>query len=272
MRKSFASFWKRNLASAYSAMLTQLEYRFNYFTDAILQPVITCMIEVSMWWAIFMHAPSDTIGGFGREYYLAYAIWASFIARISSNWMYEFRMVQEIDSGAINSILVRPISFYEYYLSQFMGYKLMTTAVSILVPMAAMLFLDLPFHWDRLPLAIVLICYYLVFVHTLSFCMASLAFFWNRTHSFTVAKNFTVWILSGEIIPLDLLPAGAKSFFLSLPFCNGVFVPVGYLTGRIGREVVLHGFVTTTAGLLVVGLCARLLWARGRTVYSGTGA
>ncbi|MEQ1907062.1 MAG: hypothetical protein ABL888_22950, partial [Pirellulaceae bacterium] len=238
----------------------------------VLQPIITCMIEISMWWAIFANSGLEQIGGFGRESYLAYAIWASFVARISSNWMYEFRMVNEIDSGSVNSLLVRPISFYEYYLSQFLGYKFMTTAVSLLVPIAAMALVDLPFHWQRLPATLALIGYYLIFVHTLSFCVASLAFFWNRTLSFTVAKNFIVWILSGEIIPLDLLPAGIKPMILNLPFCNGVFIPVGYLTGRVGSDGLMHGFVTTTVGIVGMSFLARIMWIRGREVYSGTGA
>ena len=67
----------------------------------------------------------ETLGGFGREYYLGYTLWATFVGRITTNWMYEFMMLEQIETGRVNSILVRPISFYEFYLSQFVVAKLL---------------------------------------------------------------------------------------------------------------------------------------------------
>jgi ABC-2 type transport system permease protein len=94
------------------AVLSQLEYRFNLFTDAVIQPLLTGVIEVTLWSAILASTATGTLAGFPRSSYLAYALWAAFFARISTNWMYEFRMMEEIDSGTVNSVLSRPISFY----------------------------------------------------------------------------------------------------------------------------------------------------------------
>src|SRR4051812_23467450 len=115
---SYAVFLRRNLGFAKLAIVSNLEYRVNYLIDALLQPIITTGIELTLWYAIFKTSNSPTIGGFTREYYLSYALWAAFAARISVSWMYEFRMIEEIESGSVNSLIVRPMSFYEYYLSQ----------------------------------------------------------------------------------------------------------------------------------------------------------
>lgn len=254
------------------AVLSQLEYRVNLFTDAIVQPLLTSLVEIALWSAILASTATGTLAGFGQESYISYALWAAFFARISTNWMYEYRMIDEIETGTVNSVLARPISFYEYYLGQFMGYKLLTTVASFFVPILIYFFFKGTTDLSRLPLALLLTFYYLFFAHTLSFTVASFAFFLNRVHAFTVAKNIALWVLTGEMFPLDLMPTEIRNVLLMLPFSNGVYIPVGYLTGRLGIEAVLQGFASTTLGLVVMGVIANRLWSSGRRAYSGTGA
>lgn len=268
----FANFLRRNLAFFKLAVLSNLEYRLNFFVDAIAQPLITSLIELTVWFALFKGNELTQINGFKLEAYLAYAIWGAFMARITSTWMYEFRMIEEIDSGSINSLLTRPLSFFEYYMSQFMGYKITTTLISFIVPIATCYFFDFQVVWSRLLPALLLVFYYLFLVQTLSFIFASFSFFLNRSTSLTVAKNLGIWLLSGELVPLDLLPENITKFLLLLPFSNAVYVPVGYLTGRVSQEVFFYGFVNTTLGLVILGLVARLIWRQGLSQYSGTGA
>jgi ABC-2 type transport system permease protein len=254
------------------AVLSQLEYRFNLFTDAVLQPFLTGVIEVTLWSAIIASTATGTLAGFSRESYLAYALWAAFFTRISTNWMYEYRMMEEIDSGSVNSVLSRPISFYEYYLGQFMGYKLLTTAISFLVPIAIFIAMPGPTQFERLPLAILVTFFYLIFTHTLSFALASFGFFFNRVYSLTVAKNIALWVLTGELFPLDLVPEPYRNVFIHLPFANGVYIPVGYLTGRFDATLVWQGLASTFVGTAVIGAFAYAIWNAGRARYSGTGA
>lgn len=272
MKRSFVVFLKRNLAFSHLAMVSNLEYRLNYFIDALVQPALTTVIEMLLWFAVFKGAGVQSINGFGQEAYLSYALWGAFFARIAASWMYEFKMITEIESGTINSLLVRPVSFYEYYLSQLMGYKVMTTTVSLIVPIIAVMFFDLPTQLQRLPLAALLVLWYLVFVHSISFVISCFAFWFNKIHSFTVAKNLALWILTGELFPLDLMPAATQKVLMALPFSAGVYLPVGYLTGRVDLTQVLNGFVSVTIGIIVMNFIGALLWRQGLKGYSGTGA
>ena len=237
-----------------------------------MQPIVAAGIEVTLWWAIFKGSGLTTIGGFTADYYLAYALWAAFFARFTISWMYEYMMIDEIDSGRINAILTRPISFYEFYFGQFFGYKLITTAPSLLVPMVAVLFIDSPTDMSRIPLATALAVYYLVLVHTMSFAVASLAFFYNRIHSLPFAKNIILWVVTGELFPLDLLPGSLRDILIMLPFSAGAYLPVGYITGRFGTDLIWNGFISVTIGIVFFGVIGSLLWSSGRRAYSGTGA
>jgi ABC-2 type transport system permease protein len=263
---------RRNKAFFNLAIVTNLEYRLNYLIDAIVQPIITSGVEITFWYAVFATSGQTTVGGFSRDSYLSYAILAAFIARISVNWMYEFRMVEEVESGTLNTLLVRPMNFFEYYLSQFMGYKLITTAVSLVVPVVAITALGLPLIWSRFVPAMLLSVYYLVFLFILSFIVVTFAFHLTRIHSITVAKNLALWIFSGELLPLDLFPEPYRHFLISLPFANGVYVPVAYLSGRIDGSQLWFGAQSITIGIVVLTLIAVPLWRMGLKKYTGIGA
>jgi ABC-2 type transport system permease protein len=263
---------RRNLAAGRLAVLNQLEYRFNFAIDTVIQPVLTAAIEVAVWMGIFSGMGMDQLGGYGRESYLAYALWANFVGRMTINWMYEFTMIDEIDSGKVNALLVRPISFYEFYLSQFVGYKLITACVSFIFPILFCWMIGAPFMLERFPAMMALLLVYLVFSHTTSFCVACLAFYLNRAHSLTGMKNLAIWVLAGELIPLDLYPEPFKSWMIALPFSSGVYIPVSYITGRTGTDVFLRGFLSVLVGVAASGLLAVFMWKRGVRAYTGTGA
>lgn len=240
--------------------------------DAVIQPTLSGVIEVTMWMAIIVGMGMETLGGYSREYYLSYAIFAVFVGRTTANWMYEFTMLNDIDSGKVNALLVRPISFYEFYLAQFMGYKIFVALASFTVPVAVCYWFNAPMMIERLPFMLAMILYYLVFAHTLSFCVACLAFYMNRATSITGLKNLAIWVLAGEMIPLDLYPEPLRTILIHSPFASGVYVPVGYITGRFGHDLALQSLLSITGGIVVTGLVGSFLWSRGVRSYTGTGA
>lgn len=272
MRKSFTAFWKKNLAFSELAIVTNLEYRFNFFLDAILQPLIAVGIEILLWIAIFATAETATLGGFSKEAYLAYAVWAPFLGRIAVSWMYESMMVEEVASGNINVILTRPVSFYEYYMSQLIGYKFITTLISILVPIAVSIFFKLPVQYDRIPLALALVLFYLFLLHTMSFIISTLAFYITKVRSFTLIKNLSLFLLAGELVPLDLMPTTLGKVLMILPFSSGVYIPVAYITGRIELGLVGQGFLSILVSLIIASVVARIMWKKGLSEYTGIGA
>jgi ABC-2 type transport system permease protein len=272
LKTSFVVFLRRNLAFAKLAIVSNLEYRLNYLVDALAQPILTTFIEILLWSAVFTGAGVLEINGFAKEYYLSYALWGAFFARIAASWMYEFRMIAEVESGTLNGLLVRPMSFYEYYFSQLMGYKFMTTALSLIIPFVAASVFELPTHYSRVPMAMALCLYYLVLVHSISFVISCFAFHFNKIHSFTTAKNLLFWVLTGELFPLDLVPEPWRQILTDLPFSSGVYIPVGYITGRVDFHLVKQGFLSVTVGIVVVNILGAVLWRRGLKVYAGTGA
>lgn len=269
---SFVAFYRRNLAFIRLSILSNIEYRFNFFLDALAQPALTAGIEFILWFALFKSGNFTQIGGFGLNNYLGYALWATFLARISTSWAYEHRMINDVEVGEINTYLVRPMSFFEYYLSQLFGYKIITSLGSLIFPIGLAMALGLPTHIERIPLAMLLIFYYLILVHMIGFFIASTAFFLSRVHHFSSAKNILLWVLMGELFPIDLMPDPWKTWLMQLPFVSGVYIPAGYITGRLDVDVVWGGFLSVSLSLLLLSLPTYALWKKGLRGYSGMSA
>jgi ABC-2 type transport system permease protein len=158
-------------------------------------------------------------------------------------------------------------------MSQFVGYKSFLMIVSLFIPVTiTMMWWPDAVDLTRLPLALALVFVHMFVIHALSFCVSTMGFFVTKINGFTAAKNIALWVLVGELFPLDLLPEPWKSIILSLPFASGVFVPVGYLTKRHDIDLVFAGFGQCAIGFLVLSTIGWLLWRKGLRDYTGTGA
>jgi ABC-2 type transport system permease protein len=124
----------------------------------------------------------------------------------------------------------------------------------------------------RLPVALSLVFVYLIFTYTLTFCLVTFAFRLTKISSLTFTKNLFIWLASGELFPMDLLPPTLQKLTSYLPFSCACYVPVGYLTHRLELDAVVKGLLVTSGWALILGFIAKILWHRGLRAYSGTGA
>lgn len=268
---SFAAFWKRNLAYLKLGARTKLEYRLNFCIDVLVGPICAFLIEAAFWIGCFQISGMTRIGNFTESQYLTYLLWLM-LQLGGANWRFERVMIQDINSGAVNALLVRPGSFYEFQLGQFFSFKLTTLLVSIPLILSIAAWWGLPLSMERfLPALSMGICY-LLFIHTLNVALASMAFFFDHVYSLNTTKNMILWFLTGELFPLDLLPLALSKWLILLPFSCGVYLPAAYISGRIDTSVFLSGFVSLAIGIAFLGVLTRWLWRKGLSSYGGTGA
>ncbi|HMN68254.1 MAG TPA: hypothetical protein PKC28_06910, partial [Bdellovibrionales bacterium] len=76
----------------------------NFVIDALVQPSLTSVFEVTLWMAILHGIGGGSLGGFPRESYLAYSLWAVFVGRTTSNWMYEFQMLHRVHPARLDLV------------------------------------------------------------------------------------------------------------------------------------------------------------------------
>jgi ABC-2 type transport system permease protein len=259
------------LACASLSLRQQLEYRLNFAMDVLIQPSLTACIEVAIWFSL-LQSFNGQLGGYSSRDYLMYVLWAAFFARQMGTWSYDFTIASEIQMGSINALLTRPISYFEFQFFQFMGQKMVSLLFALLAPALASIWFFGGFEAERLLVAIMFGVAYLIFGFTLLFLISSLGFFMTRIHSIIVAKNIGLWLFTGEIFPLDLLPDRVAAVAKVLPTASGVYLPVGYLTGRVSWVDLQRGALGVVIGIVVTGSIAAILWRMGLRRYTGVGA
>lgn len=268
---SFIPFWKRNQACIRLGIANSLAYPLDFVMAVAVVPLCSFIVEAAFWSGLIHASGKSLLGGFPIAYYIGYFLWI-LLQLGSMNWRFERAMIAEINNGAINALLLRPSSFFEYHLGQLLGLK--TIIVLVMTPLVVLIasLWDLPFHIERLPAALLMGFLYVVLVFSLHFAVVSMAFFFDHVYSLNNTKNMIIWFLSGELLPLDLLPSPLYEWVVALPFSCAIYLPASYISGRITTETFMQGFISLAISGLVFGLLARGVWQRGLRRYGGTGA
>jgi ABC-2 type transport system permease protein len=101
--------------------------------------------------------------------------------------------------------------------------------------------------------------------------IASAAFYWEEAYSLLMVKNMIVGILSGEVIPLYLFPAGLSWIWKATPFYLYVFGPVQILMGEWDAFEITKNFGIAVLWMIGLGLLTQLAWRRGIYKYQSLG-
>ena len=157
-------------------------------------------------------------------------------------------------------------------MGQLLGQKLIVAMTMTPVVFLIAWIWDLPFHVERFPIALIMGFCYVLLLFSLHFAVAAMAFFFDHVYSLNNTKNMIIWFLTGELMPLDLLPSPLREWVIALPFSCGIYLPAAYVSGRITTEVFLRGFISLSVGGVFFALLARFIWQRGLRRYGGTGA
>ena len=216
---------------------------------------------------------TNSIAGYGKadivKYYLAMLMVSGFVV---CHFMWELSI--EIKDGQFASQLVRPISVYQVYFFRNLSWRIVR--LSLCVPF---LMLFVWFYRDVLAgVSFNLgITFWLALMlgHLLSFTtvmmLGFIALFVEEAMALFELYYFPMLFLSGQVVPVAMLPAWAQTLAKYLPFYYTTNLPVDIGIGRVFG-------ITIWTGLLVqcfyIGLTfgiSKILWSKGLKQFSGVG-
>ena len=117
-------------------------------------------------------------------------------------------MIMQIRQGFMNQYIVKPLSFFSYHLMNFIGtnilYYIPYTILIIIVPI---IFPDLIFqNFIQIPFFILALIISIYLSYSIYFFMVCFAFWFGEVRALLVAYNISMFVLAGQIIPLDFFP------------------------------------------------------------------
>lgn len=254
------------------SMRARTVYRFDVWVGAAL-PFLRVLLAFLLWRALF--ANRSEIAGFSFQEMTAYYILTAFLSRLDQSGGLVWEYADDIREGRFAKYLAKPVNPFGHFLATAASRTLYVAGVAIgSVLLLALLFgntelVKAPLRQSLLAGLIALLG--LVFLASLNWLTAILAWKFKDITGFHLIKGNLVEFLSGSLLPLSLLPASAIAGMRWLPFYHLHYLPASLLLGRQADQagfslLVLSGW---TLGILLLG---EVSWRRLRKLDEGVGA
>lgn len=234
-----------------------------YRTEFLIWVLTTNMplVMMGLWTAVAADGP---VGRFGKTEFVAYYLATLIIRLVTSTWMV-WELTMDIRQGRLATRLLRPLHPLIAYSAQHLAaVPLRTLIVSPLVVVLVVVAGEtLSVDPARLGILLLALAGAWLLLFLMMVIIGSLALFVD-----SAIAAFEIWlglhyILSGYLIPLELLPHWIRVAADVLPFRYTLSFPVELLIGLTSTEDALRALAiqwTYVAGLLVATL---LVWRAG---------
>jgi len=255
-----------------------MAYRANYVFGAIFRflPLVTMIF---LWWAIYASrkttGASPLIGGMTYEDMVVYNA-LMYVARGFSSVPGTMSDIsKDVKDGLLNRYLIKPINYLWYQVMYRLAHKLVFWYIALLTfPPIFFLMRSYFNHWPTLwECGAFVVSLFIAFSIGMLFCsmIGMLAFWFLEISGFLFVVMMLEFFMSGQLIPLNILPAYLHSFLFFSPFGYEGYWPCVILMGKVPEnqlaQVLVIGFVWVG---IFYGL-SRLMWEMGLKRYSAVG-
>ncbi|MDB4969855.1 MAG: hypothetical protein JWN44_5544 [Myxococcales bacterium] len=213
------------------------------------------------------------VGRFDHKAFVAYYLVTLIVRQMTGAWV-AFEMVREIKEGTLALRLLRPIHPLVTYSAESLAALPLRAIVSI--PVAVVILLtaagsEISRDWFN----IVGFFVSLAGAWLLNFAVSSIV----GTLGLFIESSMQVWelwfgcfmLLSGYLIPLELLPHWLSQVARYSPFAYLQALPVETLTGIRDRHQVLMGLAAQLGWVLTAWVTLIVLWKRGLKRFAAYG-
>ncbi len=249
-----------------------MSYRANYVFGAVFRflPLVT---TIFLWYAVYK--TNTTIRGMNYQDIIAYYAFMYVARGFSSVPGTTSDISKDIKDGLLNRYLIRPIDYLWYQVMYRLAHKLVFWYVAIFTfpPIFFLMrhfFSHIPTIWEWGAFVVSL---FIAFSIGMLFCfmIGILAFWFLEISTFLFVVMMIEFFLSGQMIPLNILPASMQQFLFLSPFGYEGYWPCVILMGKVpqGQLLQLLGI-----GFLWIGIfftVSQFMWKLGLKRYSAVG-
>jgi len=248
-------------------------YRWNFLLRSMFG-FVPLLGTVFIWRAMF-EARGASIGGYEYHSMIFYFLLTLLAENLITPTEDEWQIAADIRDGQINSFLTKPLNYLAYRFTLFLSYRLLYTVVTIL-PLTLVFawfrdYITLPGHLLTWPLTAVSLAMAAGIQFFIAYSLAMLAFWILEISTVVFILYSFEYFLSGQLFPLDIMPAGLQALLHWLPFTYELYFPVAIYLEKVRGPALWSGLAIQTAWLLVMFGFARLMWLRGVRRYQAVG-
>jgi ABC-2 type transport system permease protein len=265
-----------------ASLVERMTYRGDFLLGTVLRflPVMTTIL---LWEAVFAGRARDrqesvadvTVADFSLRQMIAYLLLIHISRMFSSMPGLAGGISRDIKDGSLKKYLVQPLDMIGYLVSYRAAHKVAYIATSAL-PYAG-LFLVCAGYFDGFPDPVTFLGYVvsllLGFVIGFFFdaCLGMAGFWLLEVTSLLWIVTTLNYFISGQMMPLDLLPPFWAGVLKALPFQYLAYFPAVVFLGRLEGAELARGLLIQLAWAVAFVFLTRWLYNRGLRRYSAYG-
>jgi ABC-2 type transport system permease protein len=253
-----------------TAVQEQFQYRaanYMYMVGMVVEPVIYLVV-----WSVVAEASGGQVGGYSSGGFAAYFIVWMLVRNMNivfTPYGWEFR----IREGQLSGMLLRPMHPLHYDLAYFAGWKVI--AVLLWVPIALVLSLlfrpELSVNAAQAATFLVAIWGAYV-IRTLLLFVLGMVTLWTTRVAALFELYFTAeLLLSGRLVPVDLMPDWVLRWVDLLPFRSTFGFPIEALVSDLSGPELVRGLVAQAVWIAIGWGLAMAVWRRAIRRYAAVG-
>jgi ABC-2 type transport system permease protein len=256
------------------SLIERLAYRGDFLLGTVLRflPVATTIL---LWEAIFAGSEADDLAGFNRRQMISYLLLIHISRMFSSMPGLAGGISRDIRDGSLKKYLIQPLDMIGYLLAYRAAHKFAYITTSAL-PYAG-LFLVCIGYFDGFPdpltFAAYLLSLVLGFVIGFFFdaCLGMLGFWFLEITSLLWVIGTLNYFLSGQMVPLNILPHFWAQLLKFLPFQYLAYFPAVIFLRKVTGLELLQGLAIELTWAVVLVVLTRWIYALGLRRYSAYG-
>ena len=258
------------------ALVERLTYRADFLLSTFLRflPMLTTIL---LWSAIYSGAKSKNLAGFSLNQTIAYLLLVNISRMFSSMPGLAGGIARDIRDGAIKKYLIQPLDMIGYLLSYRIAHKA-AYIVSSALPYAVLFFICRRYFVDVVPNDPVIWAAYITSL-LLSFLVGfffetsvgMVGFWFLEVTSLLYIVMTLNFFISGQMLPLDMLPPFWRDLLKWLPFQYMAYFPAVVFLGKVSGWALVKGLLIEAAWAVFFVLLSRRLFHRGLKRYSAFG-
>lgn len=254
--------------------IERITYRVNFFLQ-VLSSILSSLIVVFLWMAIYRQDPGMSLGGFTLAEMVTYILGGGLINSFILTTAESNETSQGITEGVLSGLLVQPMSPYWVWFFRDMGTKIFLLLMGLLSYGVVFLFFRdlLIISIDPGTSAIFMISLGLAVLlqYFLFESLSLLAFWMENTYGIRFTMRVIMEVLGGAIIPISFFPGLLRDLFLALPFPYLVYYPMTIYLGKMSFDQAIHALGTECLWIAGLGFVNFTLWKQGLKRYVAQG-
>jgi ABC-2 type transport system permease protein len=254
--------------------IDRMAYRVNFCLE-ILSGIVSSLIVVFLWLAIYKSSGRNFIGGYSLSEMVTYILGGGLINTFILTTAENPETSQTIQDGSLSGMLIKPINPYWIWLVRDFGSKSFLFSLGLIGYVLVFLFFRQYLVFSMSLGTFLMFLFSMGLAALLQFllfeALSLLAFWVESTYGIRFTMRVIMEVVGGAIIPLSFFPGILQKIFGFLPFPYLIYLPMSIYLNKISPGQISEEFVKEGLWILGLAIINLVVWKKGVRQYVSMG-